>query len=42
MKANPSEAPLRTLDVRRFRRDAFGKSKAPRMKSEVILADGRD
>ena len=35
-------APLRTRDVRRFRRAALGKRKAPGMKSRIILAaDGR-
>jgi hypothetical protein len=33
--------PLRRLDVRRFRRNALGKRKAPGMKSRAILIEAR-
>ena len=38
-RRGPTKAPLRMRDVRRFRRKAQGKRKAPGMKSGIILVE---
>jgi hypothetical protein len=41
MQANTQRGPLRTRDVRRFRRKVQGRRKAPGMKSPLILVEDR-